>query len=794
MIILRKPRLLILPSAHQVLNGGSVFCPHSHTSRNATASVGSFIYLLSRPRMATHRPRSTSLPPRLYDHPTTLPYDYCPLFDPRAIRLLFVESQSHHSARYFITGRLETVKLDEYERKYVALSYTWGPAIRNEFSAPGDASRITPSYELLIETPTKPRPKHDCHLPGILRDRPDFTVGYASLKLAPNLSDYFRHRAEWHIQEGVPVWIDAVCINQQDSAEVADQILLQADIYTLAMQTNVWLGACQKDLDVFEWWQNTVYHTLAQQGSRRRQSPYVLDLTFKTGDHLDAEFWLQNFGLAPLDGLSWHDCWRSYVDFFLARRWFSRLWTIQEVMLAQKVYMLCGPKSFDFAEVLRLDRWLLSSFFRTKPSHDTKGSPSEPVWPRWNPGYIFEIIRTRINHVQLQGTSSDATDGVSSVRLSYLLGILQCARGQETTFPRDKVLGLLGVATRFVPKNKVQLLVRNLGGTDRDVFVSFARYYIHRQCLDILAYAGYRHGLSDSSWPSWVPNWDDVSQSGFYDFPASTEDSSPPTRDMKNPQTSPEPASHSELDKCIPRVVGETLLLYGTRIGVVRESYAKDQWTRHFGSLLKLLGPMYAFTGEPVHEALLRTIFRAANGDSSAAQRIGIQEIQQFLLYIRTKLVYNGMADPSSVGDLEDVLSSEPTMHTHLSSVIYEALSEIQRATQEQASSTSPGYSNAEATTQHGGTVNQSFSIELEVMQKIFNVFVTAEGVLGNGSKSIKPGDEIWMVQKCPVPLILEPGPDGNFRLISTAYVHGVKYGEIFRSKVPEDLVEVQVI
>jgi hypothetical protein len=39
-----------------------------------------------------------------------------------------------------------------------------------------------------------------------------------------------------------PLWIDAVCINQDDQAERASQILLMSDIYSLAESTYVWLG------------------------------------------------------------------------------------------------------------------------------------------------------------------------------------------------------------------------------------------------------------------------------------------------------------------------------------------------------------------------------------------------------------------------------------------------------------------------------------------------------------------------------------------------------------------------
>lgn len=746
--------------------------------------------------MASQRSRSNSLPPTLSRYSSTWPYSYSPLSGPRAIRLLFLESQSRDYTRHFITGRLQVVDLEDFERRYVALSYTWGPAIREGFTEPGDESRIIPSYELLITAHPREYLQDDYSLHNEFGDNTERTRGYTSLALAPNLSDYFTYHAEWHIKEGVPIWIDAVCINQQDPVEVADQILLQADIYTMAKQTNVWLGACQRDLPTFAWWHDTVYQAVAEERSRKRQSPYVLDLVFKTGDHLDANFWVENFGLSAPQGASWHDCWRSYVDFFLIRRWFSRLWTIQEVMLARKVYMFCGPRRFDFGDVLNLDRWLLSSFFRAKPSNNTNGPNTEQIWPRWNPGHIFEIIRTRINHVQLQGFSPDTTGGVSSVRLSYLLAILQCARGQETTFPRDKVLGLLGVATRFVPKNKVQLLVRDLRGSDRDVFVSFARYYIHRQCLSIMSYAGHRHGLSDPSWPSWVPNWDDVSQSGFSGLPSSTAGRSPTARDTTSSHTtSPGPDSRGELDVCVPRVMGETLVLYGVRLGVIAQSYEQDEWTRDFGSFLGLLGSTYCLTGEPIHEALLRTIFRTAGGDSSEAQRIGAQEVQQFLLYIRTKLVRNGAVNPQLRGDLEALLLSQSSMHPDLFSTIQDALSEIKMTTRGQGAAHSLPDSGVMPSMEQSRTVSPSFAREVEVMQKIFNIIVTAEGVLGNGTKSIKPGDEIWVVKHGPVPLVLERGTDGQkFRLIGTSYVHGVEDDKMFSGKRAEDMVELRII
>lgn len=247
--------------------------------------------------MASHRPRSNSSPPKLSHDSTAWPNDYSPLQGPRAIRLLFIDSPLRDFPHHFFTGRLGVVNLQDFERKYVALSYTWGPAIREGFSEPEDASRLTPPYDFLIAAHHTEYSLDDCNLHDGLRAKLEHGSDSTSMRLAPNLSGYFTYHAKWHIKEDVSIWIDAICINQQDPVEVAEQILLQSDIYTMARQTNVWLGACQRDLSTFEWWQDTVYQALIRERDRHRQSPYLFDLTFKTGDHLNAQFWIQNSGL-----------------------------------------------------------------------------------------------------------------------------------------------------------------------------------------------------------------------------------------------------------------------------------------------------------------------------------------------------------------------------------------------------------------------------------------------------------------------------------------------------------------
>lgn len=56
--------------------------------------------------------------------------------------------------------------------------------------------------------------------------------------------------------------------------------------------------------------------------------------------------------------------------------------------------------------------------------------------------------------------------------------------------------------------------------------------------------------------------------------------------------------------------------------------------------------------------------------------------------------------------------------------------------------------------------------------------FFRTRNTLGMGSRSVRPGDEIWFIYGATVPIILRPLANGNYRFMGVAYVHGVMYGE----------------
>jgi hypothetical protein len=137
-------------------------------------------------------------------------------------------------------------------------------------------------------------------------------------------------------------WIDALCINQDDLAERSVQVSIMDAIYSRAELCLVWLG----EEDQFS---RSAIRTMKDiiMDERNRVPKNIEGLTnfrthFTTTIHnLDQEV---SVALAQ----------------FLSRRWFFRLWVIQEVLLAPRVVMICGSLIFDFDILTQLARSLVA--------------------------------------------------------------------------------------------------------------------------------------------------------------------------------------------------------------------------------------------------------------------------------------------------------------------------------------------------------------------------------------------------------------------------------------------------
>ena len=121
------------------------------------------------------------------------------------------------------------------------------------------------------------------------------------------------------------LWIDQICIDQENTKERNHQVQMMSLIYTQAEQVCVWLG------------EDSGHSTTAMQFIQTKITK------------------LENFDkISKEDGTA--DKWEALLQ-LMQRDWFSRRWVVQEIALARDATVFCGPDSIpwkDFAVAVEL--------------------------------------------------------------------------------------------------------------------------------------------------------------------------------------------------------------------------------------------------------------------------------------------------------------------------------------------------------------------------------------------------------------------------------------------------------
>ncbi|KAF2097333.1 hypothetical protein NA57DRAFT_57925 [Rhizodiscina lignyota] len=115
-----------------------------------------------------------------------------------------------------------------------------------------------------------------------------------------------------HVRKGLKrrnLWIDAICLNQDDAKEKGRQVYAMGEIYRLARKCHIWLGEEREN--------DSKLFALCENCSRRVDSSNRLDLS------------------------SYPDSLESML-YPLQRPWFQRRWILQEVALSKRKTIRCG--------------------------------------------------------------------------------------------------------------------------------------------------------------------------------------------------------------------------------------------------------------------------------------------------------------------------------------------------------------------------------------------------------------------------------------------------------------------
>ncbi|KAK5119094.1 hypothetical protein LTR62_000305 [Meristemomyces frigidus] len=171
-------------------------------------------------------------------------------------------------------------------------------------------------------------------------------------------------------------------------------------------------------------------------------------------------------------------------------RWFNRVWTVKEVLLAAKNTVYINELELDFDDILKAGVWLIH-----KQLFLPFGIGSGPQDSGLRGAIYMWVTRERSERASMSG----------------LLDLLRYFGERQATDPKDIVFGLLGLyAVRSTSVELPTLLVPDYQKTLGEVYLDAARYILSSEStsLDLWANVSVREEDLASDMASWVPRWE----------------------------------------------------------------------------------------------------------------------------------------------------------------------------------------------------------------------------------------------------------------------------------------------
>jgi hypothetical protein len=263
---------------------------------------------------------------------------------------------------------LTTISIQRKLRKrkaYEALSYTWGPSEpRSTLRLNGSIFEISPNLNLALRRLRSPSNRR-------------------------------------------VLWIDAICINQEDVRERTQQVNMMCEVYASASRVLVWLGESDPHID--------------------EALDYIADMETPRNIHKEWEEAEELF--SPIvQGLM----------NLLNKPWWYRIWVVQEVIVTdEEITIGCGHRWLDFNHVIETVREAVILNIT---------SPGDYL-PELGVQQTRGIIRFANFVIACRrgwATSLRSPDANAEVLL-HIEDVLWFTRGRDATDPRDQVFGILGL-------------------------------------------------------------------------------------------------------------------------------------------------------------------------------------------------------------------------------------------------------------------------------------------------------------------------------------------------------------
>lgn len=298
---------------------------------------------------------------------------------------------------------------------YEPLSYTWGA----QEPTSEILLRPEPTVAMLLSPPPQQPPPPPRRMP-----------------IRPNLEGALRALRPASGEIGVFLWVDALCINQGDHAEKAQQVRNMDQVYR-GRHVRIWLGEPSADSDL-----------ALDLLDAMRQSLGLGDDDHDLGGHGDAAGLTDFINAEVAAATSAQERGRSRrwqaVSELFGRGWFTRRWIVQETVLSTHKRVHIGHRAFNWEYLV-----LAARFLKSTPSlrglqqggGDLQPQVGAQIWHQV-PATMDRVESVlRLSSASLDMTSQDLTLG----------RLLESFVGYFSQDPRDGIYAFLSMASDIEP-------------------------------------------------------------------------------------------------------------------------------------------------------------------------------------------------------------------------------------------------------------------------------------------------------------------------------------------------------
>ncbi|KAE8449252.1 hypothetical protein EG329_008419 [Mollisiaceae sp. DMI_Dod_QoI] len=315
-----------------------------------------------------------------------------------------------------------------------------------------------------------------------------------SLSVRSNLATILRYLRKKKVSR--ILWIDAICINQNDVAEKNVQVQRMVQIYRQASSVLVWLGESTDTSDL-------AFKTIEALGGAEKymvREPIIPNFIDGNGER---------WPLRP-ENESKLKSWKSITEaqkdsllhLFTRHSWWTRMWIVQEITYPPTARLICGHRSmiWDSLESMFTRAEVVEPFL----SHSTVfGLAMENLGLAMGKVHALTLLRSRAQACEELMGFRDRSTSLRSLAMENI--------DRSATDPRDMIFALLGLSSC---PNSVTV---NYSTSVRDIYIKATRAMIidatedggrsSIPSLNIICTA-YRSELpSDHGLPSWVPDF-----------------------------------------------------------------------------------------------------------------------------------------------------------------------------------------------------------------------------------------------------------------------------------------------